>query len=581
MPHAFAVWHKQVKWPFMKLLFFIISLALGQMLWVPGAWSNEAISLLDDIGAPIGKHFSYLPEGPVPISVDAARTAWASGRYQSADREMLSFGIGAQPVWLAFVANNPTAHALDREVLVEVSWIDRIDLYFVHQGEITNQARVGDRLPYAERPVDGRYFIIPHEFKSGQTLVLMRVETPDPMVLPIYVTSPETIQQRSIFEAYSYGLLYGSVLALLAYNLILFASLRQARYFFYSLYLFCFIAMNLSYTGHGYRWIWPENPVWQLWSNPILMIVYAFSGQIFATVFLESRRHFPRAHRLIYIIMALFFGLETTAILYGSHEAALLIAFVLSLVFPGIMLALGTASVVRGISFAKYFLIATLAATIGASITAMTVWGIVPYSVLGYRAIEIGMVIDATLLALALADQFRANLEQKNHAEAIARIDPLTELNNRRGFAELMAPAWVTGLRHRRNMAVVLFDLDHFKSFNDTHGHAEGDKALRMVAKNLKNAARKGDIAARWGGEEFMLFLPETTFSEGISVAERLRLSIRSQRLNIQGEDVFVTASFGVAEHHGQSGHVDELIALADKRLYLAKKRGRDQVCAD
>jgi len=565
----------------MKSLLIIIGIALSQMLWAPVAWSNEAVNLLDDVGAPIGKNFSYLPEGPVPISVDAARTAWASGRYQSTDREMLSFGIGAQPVWLAFVANNPTAHPLDREVLVEVSWIDRIDLYFIHQGEITNQARVGDRLPYAERPVDGRYFIIPHEFKSGQTLVLMRIETPDPMVLPIYVTSPETIQQRSVFEAYSYGLLYGSVLALLAYNLILFASLRQARYFFYSLYLFCFIAMNLSYTGHGYRWIWPESPVWQLWSNPILMIVYAFSGQVFATVFLDSRRHFPRAHRLIYIIMALFFGLETTAILYGSHEAALLIAFVLSLVFPVIMLALGTASVIRGISFAKYFLIATLAATIGASITAVTVWGIVPYSVLGYRAVEIGMVIDATLLALALADQFRANLEQKNHAEAIARIDPLTELNNRRGFSELMAPAWITGLRHSRTMAVVLFDLDHFKSFNDTHGHAEGDKALRMVATNLKNAARKGDIAARWGGEEFMLFLPETTFSEGISVAERLRLSIRSQRLNIQGEDVFVTASFGVAEHHGQSGHIDDLIALADKRLYLAKKRGRDQVCAD
>lgn len=565
----------------MKLLFFIVSIALGQMLWAHNAWSSEAVNLLNDIGAPIGKHMSYLPEGPTPMSVDGAQTAWASGRYQSVDREMLNFGIGAQPVWLAFVADNPTPQVLKREVLIEVSWIDHIDLYFVHQGELTDQTQVGDRLPYAARPIDSRYFVIPHGFKPGQTLVMMRVETTDPMVLPISIASPEVVQQRSVFEAYSYGLLYGALLALLAYNLILFGSLRQDRYFFYSLYLLCFIAMNLSYSGHGYQWLWPESPVWQLWSNPVLMVVYATSGQVFATVFLETRRHFPRAHRLVYINIALFLGLETVAILYGSHEAALLSAFALGLVFPGVMIALGVASVIRGISFAKYFLIATLAVTIGATITAVTVWGIVPYSVLGYRAVEIGMVIDATLLALALADQFRANLEQKNYAEAIARIDPLTELNNRRGFYELMAPAWSTGLRHRRNMTVVLFDLDHFKSFNDTHGHSEGDNALRMVAKDLKNAARRGDIAARWGGEEFMLFLPETTFSEGISVAERLRLSIRSQRLNIQGEDVSVTASFGVAEHHGQTGHVDDLIALADKRLYIAKKRGRDQVCAD
>ena len=565
----------------MKLLFFIINIALGQMLWAPNAWSNEAVNLLNDIGAPIGNHFSYLQEGDVPINIDAARTAWASGRYQSVDREMLSFGIGARPVWLAFVADNPTAQALERQILIEVSWIDRIDLYFVHQGEIIEQTSVGDHLPYAARPVDSRYFIIPHAFKSGQTLVMMRVETPDPMVLPVYVTTPETVQQRSVFGAYSYGLIYGSLLALLAYNLILFASLRQARYFFYSLYLFCFIAMNLSYTGHGYRWLWPGNPVWQLWSNPVLMVIYAFSGQVFATIFLETRRHVPRAHRLVYINIALFFGLETMAILYGSHVAALLVAFALSLVFSAVMLSLGAASVLRGISFAKYFLIATMAVTIGVTITAVTVWGIVPYTVLGYRAVEIGMTIDAILLALALADQFRANLEQKNHAEAIARIDPLTELNNRRGFYELTAPAWSTGLRHSRNMTVVLFDLDHFKSFNDTYGHSEGDKALRMVAKDLRNAARKGDVAARWGGEEFILFLPETTFSEGISVAERLRLSIRSQRINIQGKEVFVTASFGVAEHHRQIGQVDDLIALADQRLYAAKKRGRDQVCAD
>lgn len=563
----------------MRWLRAIIGFALVQLWSASVVYASEPLNLLADMGAPIGKHFVYLQEGETPLGLADARLAYGAGRFLPVETEMLSFGIGARPVWLAFAADNPTAQALEREVLVEVSWVDQIDLYFMHQGDVTDHQRVGDRLPYAERPIDGRYFTLPHVFKNGETVVLMRVESPDPMVLPIYVATPKQAHDRAVVEAYSYGLVYGTLFALLAYNFILFLSLKRARYAFYSLYLSSFVAMNMAYTGHGYRWLWPESPVWQMWSNPVLMVAYASSALTFAMYFLETGRHFPRLHLAVKFIILAFLGSEAAAIALGSHVGALLVAFVFSLVFSIVMVLMGAVSVRRGITFATYFLLAALATTIGATVTAVTVWGIVPYTVLGYRAVEIGMIVDALLLALALADQFRVNLEQKNQAVAIARVDPLTELNNRRGFYELAAPVWSTGMRHRRSMTVIIFDLDHFKAFNDTHGHSAGDKALVMVAKGLKNVARRGDIVARWGGEEFVLFLPETTQDQAVLVAERLRASIKADGQTLDGMKLPVTASFGVAERTDNIATLDALIDAADLRLYTAKQLGRDRVC--
>jgi len=530
---------------------------------------------------PLGRHIEYLQETGHPLDLSEAEQALATGRFQTSRHAILNFGIGAPPVWLALRVDNPTGHYLTRRLLIKNSWVDRIDIYFRQAGAVTSYQRVGDELPFAKRPRVSRYFDLPYSFAPGAGSILMRVQTPDPMALPIQLLTPIQDGTRNTFDNYTFGFVYGALIALLTYNFILFLRLKIWRYAFYSLYLTSFIATNLSYTGHGFWWLWPDSVAWQSWSNPLLMTLYGATGLVFAIFFLETRRHLPRIHRWTVLSVAAFVLAELATVSDGSRVGSLLVAFGFVLFFSVLMVVLGLVSWRAGLSYAKYFLIAALGAVIGAAITALAVWGFIPFNNWTYRAAEIGTLFEAVLLALALADQFRVNVEQKNRAEQLARIDPLTALNNRRGFEELAAPVWSSGLRQKRHMAMILMDLDHFKSFNDTYGHATGDLILKRVGDELKRTARAGDITARWGGEEFILLLPETTLSDAISVAGRLRTGIKAIRLAHRGETLSLTASFGVAGFQGETGDLEALITTTDQQLYRAKQEGRDQVCAD
>lgn len=529
---------------------------------------------------PIGKHIHYLNEATSPLQLDDAIKAYSAGKFTVSKDPILNFGIGSKPAWLRFEVANPGEAPALRRLSLETSWIDKVDVYFLQDGEEPEAHHTGDTLPFSERPVEDRFFVFQHAFPPGTTTVFIRAETLDPLVLPVYLTNLEQAQSRLILESYGYGFLYGIILALLAYNLMLYFSLRNGRYFYYSIYLAFFLLMNASYTGHGFRWLWPDYPAWQLWSNPVLIMLFALSGLLFATRFLNTRLSFPRLHRVVIRVCIGFGVLEALAVGSGNHLPALLLAFVFVFLFSIGMVVLGVVSVHAGNKSAKYFLLASVTHASCSSVTATAVWGLIPYSRLAYHAVEIGMAIDAILLAMALADQFRINQDDRIRAERLAGVDPLTGVNNRRSFYEIVNPIWAGGLRKGKDMSVILMDVDRFKSINDTYGHAHGDNVLIQVARTLMNDARAGDILARWGGEEFILFLPETTLDEATAIAERLRQRIARIPTDMEGGMDTLTASFGIAHTEESTITLDDLISAADKRLYKAKETGRDRVCS-
>ncbi|MDH5748341.1 MAG: sensor domain-containing diguanylate cyclase [Rhodospirillales bacterium] len=563
----------------MKTPFLLIWVALVALAW-PSSGKAEQVDVSSGLRESIGTHVGFLKEGDAPISLDEALKIYAAGHFQAGKRPILTFGIGSKPIWLGFEAINSGDAPLRRRISVETSWLDKIDIYFIRNGRVLERNHTGDAQPFAERPVENRFFVFDHGFEPGTTTVLMRVESPDPIVLPVYVASVEEAQSRNTLEAYSYGFLYGALIALLAYNFILFLGLKNARYLYYSIYLACFVIMNIAYTGHGFQWLWPDSPRWQMWSNLVLMVAYSISGLVFATQFLETKRHFPRLHRLVMggIFVAGFF--TVLSVIAGAHFAMLLVAFIFMFLFSPIMVLLGIVSVFAGIKFAKYFVIASIAAVTGSALTVLVVWGHIPYSIWAYRAVDIGMMIDAVLLALALADQFRVSQEEKNLAEKLARIDPLTGLNNRRAFDESVGQLCDSEKNNNRELSVILMDIDRFKTINDTYGHAFGDDVLIQTAKMIKKTVRGEDVVARWGGEEFIVYLPETNLSEAVFVAERLSENIAKTRLELNGTKINFTASFGVAHRNGESVSLNEVITTADNHLYWAKANGRNRVCS-
>lgn len=167
---------------------------------------------------------------------------------------------------------------------------------------------------------------------------------------------------------------------------------------------------------------------------------------------------------------------------------------------------------------------------------------------------------------------------RNDELEAMAQTDVLTGLTNRRQATTLMAGAVGTASRHGRDLCVVMVDVDHFKSVNDSYGHGGGDEVLRSVAEIMRRTLRAEDTAARWGGEEFLVILPDIQRDGAERAAERLRSALAAEPIVCDGKLVAVTASFGVAEFTGEE-NFEELIARADSALYDAKAAGRDRVC--
>lgn len=178
-------------------------------------------------------------------------------------------------------------------------------------------------------------------------------------------------------------------------------------------------------------------------------------------------------------------------------------------------------------------------------------------------------------------DELRQALEDSRRD---ALTDALTGVANRKCFDIALHDALTEAAKTGNPVSLILADLDHFKRFNDTHGHQLGDQVLRLVGKTLHASVRGRDRAARYGGEEFAIILPETTSGGATAVAENLRRSIASKKLIPKGSDKSlgsVTMSFGVTCFH-PGEDASDLIARADHALYTAKKLGRNRViCED
>ncbi|KAA8981333.1 GGDEF domain-containing protein [Halospina sp. K52047b] len=167
---------------------------------------------------------------------------------------------------------------------------------------------------------------------------------------------------------------------------------------------------------------------------------------------------------------------------------------------------------------------------------------------------------------------------ERERADALAREDELTGLNNRRAFFEAAEKLLARARRSDQPLSLVQFDLDWFKQINDEHGHEAGDRLLSHIGQLIGNCVREGDVAARIGGEEFVLLLPDTDQEEARTLANRLRQSLSGSSVACRDATVSVSASFGVSSLIPADDGIDDLMARADRALYRAKRAGRDCV---
>lgn len=192
--------------------------------------------------------------------------------------------------------------------------------------------------------------------------------------------------------------------------------------------------------------------------------------------------------------------------------------------------------------------------------------------------------IDGRLVRMEIATditdrkQAEEELRQaKERAEALARRDELTGVNNRRAFFDDGERIFNQAKRYTHPLSLIMLDVDHFKHINDTYGHTAGDNVLASLANIFRKHVREVDILGRLGGEEFAIILPETTLSDAVATAERLRLEIENTAISHAKGNIHVTVSFGISALVPEQTSLEELLHEADSALYQAKSKGRNR----
>jgi diguanylate cyclase (GGDEF)-like protein len=216
-------------------------------------------------------------------------------------------------------------------------------------------------------------------------------------------------------------------------------------------------------------------------------------------------------------------------------------------------------------------------------ITSGIIFSLIKYTVviIGHRwwdifgiLMHIGSSMLSWMIILTLA-YFRINYEKLlQEVNRKALTDPLTKIYNRRYFDQYLNEA--VSLSDNPSLTLNLLDIDFFKRVNDTYGHVCGDLALQHVTMIIKNNVRESDVLARLGGEEFAVIFSETSLEEGKKICERIREAIEKTEFIYKNQPIYLTISIGMSQHHGET--VYEFIDKADKALFEAKERGRNQV---
>ncbi|MFC7302288.1 diguanylate cyclase [Cognatiluteimonas weifangensis] len=353
--------------------------------------------------------------------------------------------------------------------------------------------------------------------------------------------------------------------------------LRDPTFVHYAAFVLAYALILGLQTGYLFEplgWQWLAGPL-----RGVARVATAASvlfAILFADRFANLRRYLPRGRRLLLGYAALIVAVGATGLLPGLGALARVLTNPLLVLGGPLLLAASALAAWRGSRYARFFLLGwtpLLAVTVAGSLQP---YGMLPaWTWIGDAALAAG-AFEALVLSLGLADRTLALRRDRDQARRLADLDPLTGLYNRRAWSERLLALETAMRRQGRPLSLLFLDLDRFKQLNDRLGHEAGDAALRATAGIMRGELREQDEVGRYGGEEFVVALPDADGAHALQAAERIRRRLQQRA----GEDVggaTPTASIGVAML--QPGEdLASLIARADAAMYAAKAAGRNRV---
>jgi diguanylate cyclase (GGDEF)-like protein len=455
------------------------------------------------------------------------------------------------------------------------------------------------------------------QLKPGEPqIVYLRVQSQGNLTVPLALWRPAGLQ-RADHRAYSIVALYfGALLALAAYNLLLFITIRELRYLYYVAFGVSLAVAQASLNGIANEFLWPGYPEW---GNAALVVGFGATGifvSLFTRSFLDTGRSLPWLDKLILAWMA-WFGACVFATLISYRLAAVMVALA-GVSFSLLALTAGILCYRRHVPGAGYFLLAWTFPLLGAVVTGSRNFNLLPAMTLTNYAMQIGSGLEMVLLSFALADRINTArrekeqaqaeaLQAKQHivetlkrneqqleervahrtrelADAYARLqkteqalrnlayqDNLTGLANRILGEDRLSRAIAQARRDKSFVAVLVVDLDRFKTINDTHGHTVGDEALKAAARRIQSCVRTSDTVARIGGDEFLIVLEGMQAPGGAERVADAIIEALAAPIAVDELTVTLGASIGVAIYPTHAEDLKALIKHADETMYKMK----------
>ena len=512
------------------------------------------------------------PTTKLTVQQAAGRSDWVGTVYEKVPN--LGFTIAA--IWIRFSLTNRDDTSRKFYISFEYPVADSVAFYTKGPSGFSQEEHTGNSISASAHVVPDRHFLFPLSIGSGQTSeVYMRVQSTSRMILPIRILSDQALSRKAIRDYSIYGALFGLLALVLLYFIAVGSILYKGTSLWLALYS-VFFGLHTAMRGGFIRLFMPDGLVG---INHILQLVIIaglfFTGAKFFRVFLSVKSR----SRSFDLIMLFFQYLSITFVLLPFFPSAfiIMITLILIVINPIFSICLSFYFWRKGVSNAGYFAIGWIVAHFVAVYDFFRINGIIPYQPLGEWPIPFSLFMAMLFLSAALIRQNAAD-------HLMAGTDPLTYLANRRKFNESLYAEWNRCLRQRTPLSLIMADVDHFKDYNDSFGHKAGDQCLCRIADVLKqNARRTGDLAVRYGGEEFVLLLPNLDAASAFNLAEVIRNSI-GRKVNdgeSQRPDEKITISLGIATTIPEERIKPEsLIMEADKAMYEAKRAGRNRTVA-
>ncbi|MDP1611613.1 MAG: 7TM diverse intracellular signaling domain-containing protein [Sulfuritalea sp.] len=582
--------------------------------------SSAAVRLAPDTASlPLASEVSVLEDSGGKLSLADVQARGAEFRpAQVKGDAAINFGYSPSAWWLRLdIEADPAA---PRDWLLEVAFptLDSVE-YFGPGGE---RLATGDRLPFAARPLAHRNFVFPVHLSAGTGgTVWLRIVSEGTLTVPLRLWRPEVFWQDSLGTYAVLFVYFGMLLALAAYNLLLWFSLRDNNYLTYVLFAASMAVGQLSLNGLGNQFLWPEWPVWGNLAFTVGFAAAGLFGALFTRGFLATRRNLPRLDGAV-IGLAALFALCMLMPLFAPYRLAAILTSLTGVTFSLFAVLAGLRCWRAGQPGASTFLLAWTILLLGVAVVGLRNLNLLPTTFLSSYAMQMGSALEMVLLSFALADRINGLRREKDAAQgeamatkqqlvdvlqrseeilerrveertteletlnarlreserqlqALAHTDTLTGLANRLLFDARMEQSIQLARRNRGQIALLLVDLDHFKKINDGYGHAIGDEVLRCTAERFRAALREADTVARLGGDEFAIVLIGIAgAADAERMAEKILATMRVP-MRVLGLPLDVAVSIGIAMFSGRDLSAPELLRRADKAMYAAKDAGR------